>query len=262
MCDIVSYLLGKNAGGGSPTPPSLQEKNVTITENTTTNVLPDIGYDGLSKVSITTNVPSGTTEPKTVDELRNITTNFGLYLSSLLNNYEAYTNEAITIYTPDSECTNFMIQKRTGNKYRIVWGKTGNTTRNYVALHSNTSQTFTNITCYVRIPNTSGYEQIVYHDFLEYNFDMAKSGDLAFGNFALSYYSNEFSSLEDLITNLKSSTGNITYTKYTSALGFSGILDDNWKTPITNVPMFESDYSTPVINGKVLSHNLTILPRE
>lgn len=57
--DITSYLLGKKAGGGSPTPPSLQEKNVTITENTTTNVLPDIGYDGLSKVSITTNVAGG-----------------------------------------------------------------------------------------------------------------------------------------------------------------------------------------------------------
>ena len=195
--------------------------------------------------------------------MRNINTNFGLYLSSLLNNYEAYTNEAITIYTPDSDCTNFMIQKRAGNKYRIVWGKIGITTRNYVALHSNTSQSFTDITHYIYIPNASMYRTISYHDFLEYNFDMVKSDDaVSSTKDVLSYYSNEFSSLEDLITNLKSSTGNITYTKYVNGFGFSGILDDEWKTPITNVPMFESDYSTPVINGKVLSHNLTILPRE
>lgn len=54
--DILSYLLGKKAGGETPTPPKLQEKNVTITENGTQNVTPDASYDGLSKVSITTDV--------------------------------------------------------------------------------------------------------------------------------------------------------------------------------------------------------------
>ena len=45
--------------GGTPTPPNLQEKEVTITENGTTNVAPDTGYDGLSGVEVKTNV-SGT----------------------------------------------------------------------------------------------------------------------------------------------------------------------------------------------------------
>lgn len=57
--DVVSYLLGKQAGGGST--PTLQNKSVTITENGTINVTADAGYDGLSKVEVTTNVSGGGT---------------------------------------------------------------------------------------------------------------------------------------------------------------------------------------------------------
>ena len=50
------------ADGGSDVifqlPPTMQEKSVSITSNGTTDVIPDSGYDGLSKVTITTNVPS------------------------------------------------------------------------------------------------------------------------------------------------------------------------------------------------------------
>ena len=55
--DVTSYLLGKQAGGGST--PALQNKSVTITENGTTNVTADTGYDGLSQVEVTTNVSGG-----------------------------------------------------------------------------------------------------------------------------------------------------------------------------------------------------------
>lgn len=189
------------------------------------------------------NLPSGTAEPKTLNDVNNIIHNYGLYLTSLLNNYEAYTNEAITIYTPNSLCTNFMIQKRTGNKYRIVWA---NDMGRFLLLSSNTSQTFTYN--YVNSPTAFFDNMSLFLNNSTYTSVNA-------------YYSNEFSSLEELINNLKSSTGNITYTSWTGS-GFTGILDNDWKTPITNVTMFENDSNTPVINGKVLSHNLTILTRE
>ena len=91
--DITSYLLGKQAGGGStPTgeipitengvtnvsgyatanvnvQPDLESKSITITENTTTTITPTQGKDGMSSVEVTTNVPtgSGSVEEKDVD---------------------------------------------------------------------------------------------------------------------------------------------------------------------------------------------------
>ena len=51
------------ADGGSDVifqlPPTMQEKSMSITSNGTTDVIPDSGYDGLSKVTITTNVAGG-----------------------------------------------------------------------------------------------------------------------------------------------------------------------------------------------------------
>ena len=70
--DVTSYLLGKKAGGGSK-PPVLQDKKVTITENGTTNVTADDGYDGLSEVEVTTNVQPDL-ESKSVTITENTTT--------------------------------------------------------------------------------------------------------------------------------------------------------------------------------------------
>ncbi len=56
--DLTSYLLGKKAGGGGSTP-SLQTKSITVTENGTQSITADSGYDGLSSVSVTTNVSGG-----------------------------------------------------------------------------------------------------------------------------------------------------------------------------------------------------------
>ena len=60
------YLEMDSSGGGN-----LQEKSVTITTNTLTEVEPDEGYDGLSKVNVTTNIPSPTLEEKNVTILEN-----------------------------------------------------------------------------------------------------------------------------------------------------------------------------------------------
>lgn len=49
--DIPSYVLGKKAGGGGGS--NYQSKSVEITENGTTNITADTGYDALSEVDVT-----------------------------------------------------------------------------------------------------------------------------------------------------------------------------------------------------------------
>lgn len=71
--DIPSYLLGKKAGGGTPV--SLQTKNVTVTSNGESTINPGDGYDGLTKVNLTTNVqPNLETLTETIST--NTTTTF------------------------------------------------------------------------------------------------------------------------------------------------------------------------------------------
>ena len=52
---VIPVGLGNNSTDDSK---RLQTKNVTITENTTTQVTPDSNYIGLSRVSITTDIPT------------------------------------------------------------------------------------------------------------------------------------------------------------------------------------------------------------
>lgn len=57
MASGITNAIGKS---------KLQDKSVTITQNGTTEITADSGYDGMSKATITTNVPSTPTEEKTV----------------------------------------------------------------------------------------------------------------------------------------------------------------------------------------------------
>ena len=59
--DITSYLLWKNAGGGGTTP-VYQDKEVSITQNGTSTITKDSGYDALNSVALTVNVPAGATK--------------------------------------------------------------------------------------------------------------------------------------------------------------------------------------------------------
>ena len=61
--------------------PILQEKSITITENGTTSVTPDTGYDGLDSVEVTTNVSSGTVSVNEKD------VNFYDYDGTVVNSY-------------------------------------------------------------------------------------------------------------------------------------------------------------------------------
>jgi len=52
--DLTSYVIGKKAGGGTPT--ILEEKDVTVTTNGESEITPSTGYNGIRKVNLTTSV--------------------------------------------------------------------------------------------------------------------------------------------------------------------------------------------------------------
>ena len=189
------------------------------------------------------NIPSGGGgTPTNLIELNKMLSDFGDYLDALVDNYTAYTNEPITIYTPDAESTSFMIQKRSNGKYRVVWSNYAF----YLCLVSNSTQSFAN--------NYMG------NSYYKISQPLVLNVSAGTGSIVKAYYSPEFTTLEGLVAALQNSDGSgISYTAYRN-FGFSGVLDATWTSPISNLPVFESDKTTPFLNGKVLSHNTTILP--
>lgn len=53
--NLASTIATISGGGGGG---SLQTKSVTINSNGTTTVLPDVGYDGMTTVTVTTDIPT------------------------------------------------------------------------------------------------------------------------------------------------------------------------------------------------------------
>lgn len=223
--------------------PNLETKSVTITENTTTTITPTTGKDGLSSVEVITNVSGGGSTPTNITELNNILSDFDNYLDTLVDNYTAYLDEPITIYTPNENSTSFMIQKRSNGKYRIVWSNYAY----YLCLVSNSSQSFAH--------------RYTDNNYSEFSTPLTLSTDADGSRVIYGYYSVEFNTLEDLLLAIQNQNGSgISYSLYQGGIGYSGVLDSTWITPISNLPVFNSDKITPFINGKVLSHNTTILP--
>lgn len=101
--EIKSYLLGKQAGGGST--PALQNKSVTITENGTTNVTADTGYDGLGEVEVTTNVGGGGVEDY-ISSTGNVSSEGGTLASHLYLKIPAITFTGTSLQYAFNYCAN------------------------------------------------------------------------------------------------------------------------------------------------------------
>jgi len=205
--DIVSYLLGKNAGGG------------------------------------------GSTAPHSLQELNNIIHSFDGYLATVVAQYDAYTDEPMTIYAPVENCTNFMIQKTSQGKYRIIWSTYGY----YLKLLGVSQQAFCQINRHIDTDNYDNYKR-----FSTYDITLSSTGG-SINARDIAYASAGYETLEELVTAMQTSTG-ITYSALAgSTFTYAGVLDDNWETPIVNIPIFDSQMKEIITYGKVLSHDLTIL---
>lgn len=72
------------------------------------------------------NLPSGGgTVPTTVkelnDEMMAVRDTFNDYILALPSTYEADSSNALTLYTPDTNCPYYFIHKKSNGYYRVVW---------------------------------------------------------------------------------------------------------------------------------------------
>lgn len=110
------------------TPPKLQDKSITITENGVQNITADEGYDGLNNVEITTNVESGTSieipDPLTSTNIGDVfnQSNKNIVDALLLttNTNTPGTEKNITLYTPIDTHKFYFIRKNASG-YHLIW---------------------------------------------------------------------------------------------------------------------------------------------
>lgn len=105
--------------------PNLEQKTVTITENGTTEVTPTTGKDGMSKVTVTTNVPSsgGVEEVATASAMDAllVEANVGKYYKFTGTTDSNYTNGDIYLVEGGATLINFTID---GTAYQAEEGMT------------------------------------------------------------------------------------------------------------------------------------------
>lgn len=280
---ITSYLLGKKAGGGG-TPPVYQDKEVSITQNGTSTITKDDGYDALNSVELTVSVPQpsgkititqngtdidvssyasadvnvGGSTPTTIagwqQKVADVADECANYMKSgIQNSRTAYTNNAVTLYTPDSTCRFYYINTYTNSGqqyYQIYWyfdmlgfKYNENNLYRWSYTASNKALSFTkNVNDGWKV-----YEYPKIYWFSPYNV----------GTF---YSSPTFTSLDDLISAVQNNE--ITYSKSTNRTIYS-------QTPIYSNDAIlqqgatEQEFNFYPINN-IISHNetITVIPSE
>lgn len=187
----VSNAIKQKTGGSNPIPASTfdteilsietvgnyQEKNITITENGTFNVLPDTGYDALSNVRMTIDVEGGTPmEPTTAtqDDVispKTFYSNGQKLLGSIIPTYEQ--NYKITDYNTrlgpevDVTCNNLLMLYKNGSTITIYRTDTNATCGSFTTNSSNACVRF------AYAPNivTGGKLYNIYWDYVTHDSD-------------------------------------------------------------------------------------------
>lgn len=185
---------------------------------------------------------------------------FENFLNSKIETYPAYTENAITLYTPDLKTSNYIIHKRSSGKYRIIWSEF-----DYSAVYSSTSVGFTIFTLPSYTTNLiNGKPKLIKNvkDLKEINLYNGTNANVSVYGLYLTYYSNEFNSIQDLITAISTATGNITYTGYNGGVTFSSVLDSPYLIPYSNIPVIDARTTNlSLLQSQIISKNETIVKK-
>ena len=126
-----------------PTPNLQSNKNVTIENNTTTEITPDTGYDGMEKVTVTTNIPIPTNTQKIK------------YISSLKEPYTyGFPLLNITNWTP------FTTSVTVTGQLAIFLNHNSESQRSYILIYNSVNYNITNTNnkYYTMTPLTNTYK--------------------------------------------------------------------------------------------------------
>ena len=229
---------------------NLETKGITglTGDETFTELVPEV-------LNISGGTPSITSYTQLRNESINVMNSYSNYLKSVFNSYPTYTNNYVTLYTPDSDCTNYMIHKRSNGKYRVIWFLNDN----------NSSITSDTTVSYSR--STGGWFADFSLETLEYNTTNFNPTPIIISTVTASskaYYSNELNTIEDVIQNMQLQNGSLTYTRWTSGTGFGAVLDSPYLIPYSNTLVFDLRYQvssqgiSPVLSQKI-SNNETVV---
>lgn len=228
--DITSYLLGKNSSGGGTT---INNQDITVTENG--EYTAESGYTGLGTVTV--NVPSNT--PTNLPDLNTIATNFeNNTLLTISNNRPTYTNNSITLYTPNASETNYVIVAKSGG-YRVYWSS-GLFQRQPFSTNPNDPVLFVE-----KPSNASGKIGSNYWVF-----------GTKIDKYFRYYYSDTIADLDELITKMQTPNG-LSYTAYTSMNYISYVGNLETGVYYSNAPFIDKDFNK-LENVGILSYNETI----
>lgn len=164
------------------------------------------------------NLPSGNPQPKTISELNAIISSaveeYNNYIDTIPNQYEGYTNNAMTLYTPNEYFKNYWIRYRNGT-YQIIWFPSCTYLWDYNNLGLNTNIVAIMRNKYYNVSKaTLGFKM----DIINYNNLRSYENRSPFSTLpaelSRTYASPSYSTLEECLNAIQS-----TSTQYTNAVG-------------------------------------------
>lgn len=172
-----------------------------------------------------------------------VISNFNNSLENIINSYPVYTENLMTLYTPDERCKNYVIHKKSNNKFRIIWSSIP-----YAGISSATTISFYCIGVKQMPSVNARFNDITNLFSLESPVTSAN----------LHYYSNEFNTPEEIINAISNPTGNITYTLWVSGNSFSAVIDSPYEITYSNTNIFNCrNVDRPILVSRKISASET-----